>query len=281
MKHHKVNSDYPLLVFGGVYSNLQALHSLLQKAEELNIPYSNMICTGDIVGYCAQPEECLTLIQELGIVSIAGNVELQLRDQETDCGCDFSAGSRCDLFSKQWYPFAQKSISEQSLRYLDTLSEQLIIVYGEHRIGIVHGSFFHVSEFIFESTSFDNKKPNFDVLQVKTIIAGHCGLPFLDQQQDEIWFNPGVIGMPANDGTSRVWYGLIKIVDKNCIQCSVHYLDYNFKEASNLMKLKKLPESYAQTLVTGIWDNCDILPEIETKQQGIPLKEKSLTQIIK
>jgi len=30
----------------------------------------------------------------------------------------------------------------------------------------------------------------------------------------------------------------------------------------------KLPEAYAKTLVTGIWDNCEILPEIETVAQG-------------
>ena len=39
-----------LLVFGGPYSNVQALETLKSIAEQLRIPANNIICTGDIVG---------------------------------------------------------------------------------------------------------------------------------------------------------------------------------------------------------------------------------------
>ena len=100
-----------LLIFGGVYSNLQALEALKQVAEHQNIPPENCICTGDIVGYCAQPEETVQLFQLWKARSIAGNVEIQLREGAEDCGCDFRKGSRCDGFSQQWYPFAQSGAS--------------------------------------------------------------------------------------------------------------------------------------------------------------------------
>ena len=83
----KING--PLLVFGGVYSNFQALEALLIMAEIHQIPSSNLICTGDVVAYCAQPEESVQKMNDLGIKSIAGNVELQLRDGLADCACDF------------------------------------------------------------------------------------------------------------------------------------------------------------------------------------------------
>jgi hypothetical protein len=38
-----------------------------------------------------------------------------------------------------------------------------------------------------------------------------------------------------------------------------------------LMLEKGLPASYAKTLLTGIWDNCEILPEKETRNQGKPI----------
>ena len=41
------------------------------------------------------------------------------------------------------------------------------------------------------------------------IVAGHAGVPFVEKVGGAVWFNPGVIGMPANDGTADVWYGLI------------------------------------------------------------------------
>ena len=50
-----------------------------------------------------------------------------------------------------------------------------------------------------------------------------------------------------------------------------HKLDYNFKEAKKRMIENQLSISYANTLETGIWDNCEILPEEETRRQGMKL----------
>ena len=47
----------PILVFGGPYSNLRATQAMRARAEELGIPPSSTICTGDVVAYCAEPEE--------------------------------------------------------------------------------------------------------------------------------------------------------------------------------------------------------------------------------
>ena len=63
----------------------------------------NCFCTGDIVGYCAQPEETIHRFIDWGAHTIIGNVELQLRNRNIDCGCDFKKGSKCDGFSKLWY----------------------------------------------------------------------------------------------------------------------------------------------------------------------------------
>ncbi len=50
-----IKSD--LLIFGGPYSNLAATQAILEKTESLNIKPSNIICTGDVVAYCAEPEQ--------------------------------------------------------------------------------------------------------------------------------------------------------------------------------------------------------------------------------
>ncbi len=46
-----------LLFFGGVYSNLQSLQKLKKWADENGYLPQNVVCTGDILGYCAQPLE--------------------------------------------------------------------------------------------------------------------------------------------------------------------------------------------------------------------------------
>lgn len=257
-----------LLIFGGVYSNLQALQQIRIIAEDLGISAKNIICTGDVVGYCAQPEECVQEVMRWGIHCIAGNVEIQLREGEEDCGCNFEDGSRCNLFSRQWYPYAQSQLSKFSIDWMKTLPDFLRFQYGRHRAFVLHGSFHETSEFIFASTPLEVKQNNFTATSSSLILAGHCGLPFSQTQNDQYWLNAGVIGMPANDGRTSVWYLLLDLCSNGDLTYQNENLDYDYSTAAQLMRELHLPLTYAQTLETGIWDNCEILPEKETRLQG-------------
>lgn len=258
------------LVFGGVYSNLQALEKIQQIAEEERIANSNIFCTGDIVGYCAQPEECLQVIRDWDIHSIAGNVELQLRDDDDTCGCNFEEGTRCDVLSRNWYPYAQQNISTEMKEWLHSLPEFVKFNYAGKEVTMLHGGLHNTSQFIFRSTDWEIKKEIFLETNTEVVLAGHCGLPFNHIQENKHWLNAGVIGMPANDGTSRIWYLILEDTDGFTFQHKS--FEYDNNKAADLMMEKKLPESYAQTLLNGIWDNCEVLPDIETQLQGIPIK---------
>lgn len=271
MIHNLGTIEGKVLLFGGVYSNLQALEALLVEVEKLEIPTSNMICTGDVIGYCAQPEEVSQLMRAHHITTIAGNVEQQLREGEEDCGCDFEKGTTCDSLSKTWYPYAQIHISKETKNWLNTIPLNVSFTFGNKKCVVVHGSYFNISEFIFESTPWEIKAPNFTETKADLIIAGHCGLPFVETQQNKTWLNPGVIGMPANDSNTAVWYALMEEVNGE-IKITHHQLEYDFEKASRLMEEANLPNEYSLTLKTGIWDNCDILPEMETNNQGKKIK---------
>ncbi|WP_317126858.1 metallophosphoesterase family protein [Nonlabens xiamenensis] len=280
-----------MLIFGGVYSNLQALDAVMQLAQAQDIAPQNCICTGDIIGYCGQPRESLERMMRWGAYSILGNVEIQLRDDEEDCGCDFSAGSRCDGFSEVWYAFAKatlgasRPLGEQSgkatlgasrparegkaQQYLDTqyeayfhqLPDHIQFTYAGKSIGVVHGSTENVSEFIFASSSWEAKQPSFEALGVEVILAGHCGLPFADKKNGMYWLNPGVIGMPANDGSTQTWAMILD--DANGFSYEFIRVPYDYLTAMEQMKKHHLPMEYAKTLETGIWDNMEILPDEE------------------
>jgi len=253
-----------IIVFGGVYSNLQALESLKEYADARNISSQNIFCTGDVAGYCAQPEECVQLVKEWGINCIAGNVELQLASGEDDCGCDFDEGSRCDVFSRQWYPYAQSKLSENSINWMKELPEHISFHYGGKKVVMVHGSYTGTSDFIFKSTPWEEKERHFKETDANIILSGHCGLPFTDQKDSMKWVNAGVIGMPANDGQTSVWF--IELNEKHDV--IPHQMEYDHIKANKLMVENSLPEAYAKTLLSGIWDNCEILPEAETNLQG-------------
>lgn len=272
MSRQKVTKDIgnvegKLLIFGGVYSNLQALEALKAVSDEQGFAPGNIICTGDIVGYCAQPEESVRLIKDWGIHCIAGNVEIQLRERQDDCGCDFNEDSRCDIFSRNWYAYAQRNVSETSLQWMDTLPDFLTFAHGGRNGIVVHGSYFETSDFIFKSTPAQKKVKNFEATKADIILAGHCGLPFADEVEEKLWLNAGVIGMPANDADTRVWYATIEEDGTY----NFHRLSYNNELTATLMQENNLPQQYAKTILDGVWDNCEILPKKETAVQGQPI----------
>lgn len=77
--------------------------------------------------------------------------------------------------------------------------------------------------------------------------------------------------MPANDGTPRVWFATLDIQDGE-LQCQFHTYEYDAGEANQIMLENGLSYQYADTLLTGLWDNNDILPAFETSRQGIMLE---------
>jgi hypothetical protein len=71
------------LLFGGVYSNLQALQAIAEIASKENIEPENCISI-DIVGYCAQPEE--TVLLKIGKKALQEMLKFNLMKNADDCG---------------------------------------------------------------------------------------------------------------------------------------------------------------------------------------------------
>ncbi len=129
------------------------------------------------------------------------------------------------------------------------------------------GGWENISQFIFKSTDPRIKEAIFEASGTDIIIAGHCGLPFYDKLGSKIWINPGVIGMPANNGSTDVWYAILDEKHGN-LHLDFRTFAYDFAKAQTLMMENNLPTAYAMTLGSGLWDNCDILPEEETRRMG-------------
>lgn len=256
-----------LLVFGGVYSNYSALKELEIWAGAHGFTPETIVCTGDIVAYCAEAKESVDLVKEWGIHCIAGNVEIQLRNNEEDCGCNFNQDSSCDLLSQRWYPFAKAQLEKSHIDWMLKLPERLVLKFGGLNWGVVHGAASQTSKFIYKSTPWNEKEAELHLLQADNMIAGHCGVPFLDDNGSKGWINSGALGMPANDGTSRVWFVTIEKKEEG-FGVTFHALEYAFERTQESMKNARLPEQYIETLVTGFWDSTDILRPEERMQTG-------------
>ena len=128
-----------LLVFGGPYSNLRATEAIRTRAEHLGIPPERVVCTGDVVAYCAEPEETSRLVAAWGCHVIQGNCEQQIAEGAEDCACNFEAGSACAVLAKGWYPFARARVSDEMRVWMRGLPETIRFGSGGLRFRVVHG----------------------------------------------------------------------------------------------------------------------------------------------
>jgi hypothetical protein len=268
--------DGPVLAFGSILSNLDALQALLAEAARLHVTADRMICTGDVAGYCAEPEECLALLRENDIPTVLGNVEESLGADADDCGCNFVEGSTCDALAGTWYGYARARVSDDSRAWMATLPRHITFRLGGHTLTAVHGGASRISRYIFASDE-DAQDEEIAALDYPgAVIAGHCGIPFSRLVGGALWHNAGALGLPANDGTPRVWYSLITAEGAG-LRLTHHALAYDYAGAAAKMRGAGLPEAYARALETGLWPDTAILPPPEKAATGRALSPLSVS----
>jgi predicted phosphodiesterase len=261
-------ADGPLLVFGGPYSNLQATRAVLDEAARRGIPAERVICTGDVVAYCADAAACCDLIMTSGIWVIAGNCEENLAAGALDCGCGFEEGTACDLLSRAWYAHADRQVAAAHRAWMTGLPQRLMVILPDgRRLAVLHGGASDISRFIFASTPPEELAAEITATGCDGVIAGHCGIPFARQVGPGVWINAGAIGMPADDGTPRIWFALLTPGEAD-LSVEILPLEYDHAAAAAAMRTAGLPEGYAAALGSGIWPSCDVLPPAERARRG-------------
>lgn len=258
--------DQPLLLFGGSYSNLQATQALIERADELGIANKDCINTGDIVAYCANPVETTDALMSWGNVNMKGNCEVSFAENQNDCGCGFDEGTQCDLLSKAWFDFASEQLNARHRNWFAQLPDQIKLSHHGKKVQFVHGSVNQINQFIFASNEHSVFEQQFQNSDADIIVAGHAGIPFSKHINGRVWHNTGAIGMPANDGTQRVWYSILKEG-----QLFHHFLEYDYQQAADKMKQSGLTQGYHLALVEGRWPSTDILPAKEQAATGSAL----------
>ena len=73
-----VGSAMKYAIISDVHSNLEALERVLSEIKKANI--DQVICLGDVVGYGANPSECLMLVREVAAQIIMGNHDQAIED---------------------------------------------------------------------------------------------------------------------------------------------------------------------------------------------------------
>jgi len=256
-------SGGPVLFFGGPYSNLQATEALLEQARALGLGPDRVICTGDVVAYCADASATTAAVRDFGCPVVRGNCEESFGAGGIDCGCGFEEGSACDLLSQRWFAHAVADLSAEDCAWMARTAPEIRFTFHGRTVSVIHGGFSASNRFVFE-TEQAALAEELALTDADIVVAGHSGKSFTAGIGGRLWHNAGVIGMPANDGDVRTEYSVLDFDrETGSPAFSHHRLVYNHEGAARAMADAGLPDGYREGLLSGYWPNQDILPEVE------------------
>ena len=233
-------------VISDVHSNIEALSAVFSELEQTGI--ERVICLGDIVGYGADPDDCLHLIKDKCEVVIRGNHD--------------SAVSGSDEYSS-FNPEAEEAIywtrnriSEEWKSYLETLP----MIFEENGIIYVHASP-HKPERWSYIVSREDALFEFRYFKGSAAFIGHSHLSGIfchdgDTFDNEVILNEekryiinvGSVGQPR-DGNSNAAYA---VYDDKLKSVNINRVAYNVESAAEKIIDAGLPNFLSSRLTAGI-----------------------------
>jgi hypothetical protein len=251
-----------IAVFGGIYNNHYGLAALLEDAARRGA--EAIYCLGDLGGFGPNPEKVWPLLAGGGVRSIQGNYEESLASGREDCNCGYT-DPRDNHFAAISYRSTERGCSPAFKAWMGSLPRRRRVRVGERELLLVHGSPRRINEFLFRSTS---PVPFLEVLldqhDCDGLLCTHTGLHWhrrLPSGRDAV--NTGVIGRPANDGDTRVWYAMLEAQEEG-LGVELVPLVYDHRSLAAEMRQEGLPEEFVETILTGWWTTClEILPACE------------------
>ncbi len=247
---------------GGIYSNYHALVATLDDIARRGVDRTYFL--GDLGAFGPYPDRIPQLLIERGIAGIQGNYEESLSTRATDCHCGYT-DPRDNHYAQISYDYTFEHTSEAHKDWMGTLPREIRFTAEDLRFLLVHGSPRRINEFLWRSTS---PEPFLEKLcadhDADVIVCTHTGLHWhqaLGTGRHVI--NAGVIGRPANDGGTNVWYAVVEVQGRELKveHVPVHY-DHHRLAAE--MRKEQLPEEFVSTVLTGWWTTClEVLPSKE------------------
>ncbi|MGQ4808585.1 hypothetical protein NKDENANG_01972 [Candidatus Entotheonellaceae bacterium PAL068K] len=242
-------------IISDIHANLEALEMVLADARPLADAF---ICLGDIVGYNANPNECLELIRDVHQVSIVGNHdEAAIGTRPYD---DFNK------YAQEAMDWTKTQLTPSGLAYLRSLPSTA--TFGCRWLA-AHGSPRDTDEYLFHASHFQQ---SFTYLQrhfptVLGCFVGHTHLPMVWQNPASgvvspvdvfspiipldptccYLVNPGSVGQPRN-GNPMSSYVLL---DDQALTVEFRFIRYDVDTTQEKIYDAGLPPFLAERLAAG------------------------------
>ena len=235
-------------VLADIHANLEGLQVVLNDAKELGV--THYACLGDLVGYNANPVECLEIIRNLKCPVVRGNHDHYCAHSASLEGFHPLAADVVD--------WTRRRLSDEQRRYLAGLK----FVDTVETFTIVHSTLDKPKDwgYIFDKLEAE---ASFNYQSTAVCFYGHTHVPMAFEKSDTIrwglfkklkfqvgrkyFINVGSVGQPR-DGDPRASYVIYDVVEN---EIELRRIAYDFRVTQKKILDNGLPERLASRLALG------------------------------
>lgn len=229
-------------VISDIHGNLEALQATLESIDAMDI--GRTVCLGDIVGYGADPDACVELIQKRNIPSVIGN-----HDMAVTGGLSTENFSILARSAAEW---TRSVISKEHASYLAGLPYTI-----ERDDALFVHSSPDLPNFFRYILNQNDAALSFDAFDTGICFIGHTHRPsvFCEDGSSAVVskgnrfiVNVGSVGQPR-DGDRRACF---LVFDHEQFSIEYFRVDYDIESAASKIIAAGLPQKLADRLRLGI-----------------------------
>ncbi|MCB1209829.1 MAG: metallophosphoesterase family protein [Verrucomicrobiales bacterium] len=235
-------------IFGDIHANLEALQAVLQDAGDQGC--ASFVCLGDIVGYAANPSECLEIVRQMNCPAVRGNHD---------------EGAACNSSLDELNPLAQAALlwtrSQLTREQRDWLQD-LRLVRQVRDFTVVHATLDSPGAWGYVTNRFD-AMASFSYQFTQVCFYGHTHVPRIFEKDDSVragrvtdvqfqrgvkyFVNVGSVGQPR-DGDWRASYAIYDVQNQTV---AIRRVEYDIETAQKKILDAGLPPLLAERLSLG------------------------------
>ncbi len=236
-------------IFGDIHSNLEGLEAVLEDMQGQNV--SHTVCIGDIVGYNANPGECLEHVRALGCPIVKGN-----HDEEASEDRDIS---HFNELASQSMLHTRNELNDEQKKFLRGIPLQRPVA----NFTVVHSTLDGPARWGYVFSALEAES-SFTYQRTQVCFFGHTHVPHvfirdtkvheffyrkIEVKPDKRYFiNVGSVGQPR-DGDWRSAY-VIYDTEENTVE--LRRVPYDIAKAQRKILKAGLPNRLAERLANAV-----------------------------
>ena len=235
-------------ILADIHANLEALQVVLEDLKQQKCTHH--ACLGDVVGYGANPKQCLDIIRGMNIPVVKGNHDEYVGVDENPDGFNDAAAEAVTWTRQQLTPDDRKWLRE--LKYFRLVANFSIVhatLDAPQRWGYVFEKLEAAASFTYQNTPvcfFGHTHVPVAFVRDTTVRGGTYS-KFRVEPGKKYFVNVGSIGQPR-DGNPKAGNVIFDLEEQTI---EIRRLDYDIVTAQKKILAAGLPERLAKRLALG------------------------------